>query len=133
MTDWYYTHKGRVVGPVEESTLHHMLRRGKLKPHSYVWRAGFEDWQTVQETSLGEALRHASAGRSSEEEALGLTNLTLPQLLLVAVGSGLLAALSLAMYASSDFSGWSSLSIVLAVLTLRCLFIVGQRLFREKD
>jgi uncharacterized RDD family membrane protein YckC len=42
---WYYSDKGRQVGPIEESALDDLYRSGVVRNETPVWREGMANWQ----------------------------------------------------------------------------------------
>ena len=56
---WHYEHNGNSLGPVGAREIREMVRLGKLKRNSLVWKEGFVDWQRLElvaELKIGELL-----------------------------------------------------------------------------
>jgi uncharacterized RDD family membrane protein YckC len=43
--DWFYTEKGKQLGPVVEAELSRLVHEGIVNNETLVWRAGMETWQ----------------------------------------------------------------------------------------
>ena len=46
-SEWYYVQGSERVGPVDQAEIENLFRDGALNPESYVWRKGFENWETI--------------------------------------------------------------------------------------
>lgn len=45
--NWFYSDNGQQKGPVSDMEFSAMVRDGRIKPESLVWREGLPDWQPV--------------------------------------------------------------------------------------
>jgi uncharacterized RDD family membrane protein YckC len=43
--EWYYTDNGQQVGPVPDAELDNLVKAGKIKPDTLLWRDGMAEWQ----------------------------------------------------------------------------------------
>jgi uncharacterized RDD family membrane protein YckC len=50
--DWFYAQDGRQAGPVTESDLIELARRGTVLPETLVWHEGMAEWQPFRAASV---------------------------------------------------------------------------------
>src|SRR5215218_4680689 len=55
MAEWFYRIDQEQRWPVTEADLRELLARGELQSTHFVWRAGVERWQRIEQTELGAA------------------------------------------------------------------------------
>lgn len=68
---WYYVQEGQRIGPVEESVLKQLISDHQLISTDYVWKKGFEGWQTVEQTEeLATSKSEDGAGSDSFSQSL---------------------------------------------------------------
>ena len=63
--NWYYVERGQQAGPVSEEQLDEMVRSGKVRPDTLVWREGMAAWSPYREAKGGTASAGA-AGATAE-------------------------------------------------------------------
>lgn len=69
--NWYYVDNGKQSGPISDEQLDQMLRGGKIKPDSLVWREGMADWAPYREARGGTAPTGTTAmGAELKPEAI---------------------------------------------------------------
>ena len=73
---WHYGINGQTAGPVAESVIVDLIRRGKLTVRDRVWKATFDDWKTVGELPQLAVLLPGDGpnGQNSDSRALNQTN-----------------------------------------------------------
>jgi hypothetical protein len=54
---WFYEHAGKEAGPVDESTIQHLIDTGLIIRATKVWKEGMPDWQPASETNLANLFR----------------------------------------------------------------------------
>lgn len=50
--EWYFVENNESKGPFSESQMHDFLESGRIQEESYVWKDGFSDWKTLNQTDL---------------------------------------------------------------------------------
>ncbi len=59
---WYYAIYNQQNGPVSEADMTHLIRQGRVKADTLVWRAGMNDWLPAAQTELAAQLPTLAAG-----------------------------------------------------------------------
>lgn len=67
-TQWYYVQGSERVGPVEQSDIESLFKDGTLNGESYVWRKGFDNWQSLN--SVDELSGLLSSGGADDSNEL---------------------------------------------------------------
>lgn len=49
--EWFFVADGKRNGPVQQGAFDELIRTGKVGPQTFVWRAGMEKWQRLEEVS----------------------------------------------------------------------------------
>lgn len=57
---WHYEWGGQRLGPFSYTEMQALVAKGTLTRGSLVWRAGLEAWTPVENTELGEPLKHST-------------------------------------------------------------------------
>ncbi len=52
-TLWYYHADGRGFGPIQETDIRELFKRGEVAASTLVWREGLNDWTEAYSTELG--------------------------------------------------------------------------------
>lgn len=50
--NWFYSHKGKRIGPINESFLKQLIGDGIISDKTLVWQNGMSDWTTAHQTNL---------------------------------------------------------------------------------
>lgn len=50
--NWFYEGDGEKKGPITEKEIGELIRSGTVSTKSHVWKQGFTDWKSVDETEL---------------------------------------------------------------------------------
>lgn len=58
---WYYERSGQRVGPIPFSEIRSLVASAGLSGATLVWRSGWQDWQSLETTELGQLLPEAAA------------------------------------------------------------------------
>ena len=53
--NWHYADQGKETGPVTDEQLAELVRAGKIRPDTLVWREGMTDWQPYREVAASPA------------------------------------------------------------------------------
>src|SRR5437867_7480736 len=59
--NWYYVDAGQQAGPVTDEQLDELVRNGKVRTDTLIWREGMANWQAYRQARPGGAVATAAA------------------------------------------------------------------------
>jgi hypothetical protein len=65
--NWYYVEHGQQAGPVEETGFPQLIRAGKLRADTLVWREGMTNWEPFSKACPGELAASIPAAATGAE------------------------------------------------------------------
>ncbi len=71
MAAWFFNHKGRLQGPLDQQDVEDRIKEGKLGPDDLLFAEGDTRWTPISEISLfAAALGHGAQGHKAEADAV---------------------------------------------------------------
>lgn len=65
--EWYYVVNNASTGPYTETEMKKFIEQGALKPVTYVWKNGMEDWVLLKDSELAKYLPHANVSQNTSQ------------------------------------------------------------------
>jgi hypothetical protein len=74
MTEWYYVHNRRQIGPVDEIAMRSLVRTSEITQETLVWHAAMADWLPASETELKIHFSESGTQNDNEPQPLSPTD-----------------------------------------------------------